>query len=157
MRLDIIVRQSVCLCGAGLMLWGTFLPMVGIPLFKDQNFWEVKLAGAAIIAALALASVALAVFKRFAWLYATGLASIALLTYAVMTMNSQKAKAHQDLQAMADSPLKGLGNNFVSSINLRHGWVIMMLGSVIIVAVAVLGPRLMAVRRKQTESAPIAD
>jgi len=139
------------------MLWGTFLPMVGIPLFKDQNFWEAKLAGAAIITTLALASVALAVFKRFAWLYATGLASIALLSYAVMTMNSQKAKAHQDLQAMANSPLRGLGDNFVKAINLRHGWVIMTLGSVVILAVAVLGPRLIAVRKKVAETAPVAD
>ncbi len=157
MRLDVIIRQLACLCGAGLMLWGTFLPMVGIPLFKDQNFWEAKLAGATIIAALALASIALALFKRFAWLYATGLASIGLLAYVVMTMNSQKAKAHQDLQAMADSPLRGLGNNFVSSINLRHGWVVMTLGSVVILAVAVLGPRLVAVRKKQAEIAPAAE
>jgi hypothetical protein len=151
MKTGDIVRIAVSILGASLMVWGVFQPMLGISFFKDESFIQLKPVGAVIIIAMAVITLVMALKKWYTGLYATGLASAGLLIYAVFVMRAQKSGAHDDLEHIADSPLRNLGSSLVDSVSLRHGWVVMMLGALVIAAVPLLGSRLAPAGKRSAE------
>lgn len=152
MKLRDPIRRGAAVIGSGLMVWGAFMPLLGINFLKDESFFELRPVGAAIIIALAAITIALALKKWYAWLYATGFVSVGLLVYAVIVLRTRTTNAHNDLEHVADSPLRSLGSSVVDSAGLRHGWVVMMLGALIILAVAILGPRLAFIGKKADDA-----
>jgi hypothetical protein len=153
MKIGDLIRVTVAVIGASLMVWGVFEPMLGIRLLRDESLMQLRPAGAVVIIALAVITVVLAIRKRYSWLYATGLVSAGLLIYAVFVLQAQKASAHQDLEHIADSPLRNFGSGLVDSAILRYGWVLVMLGALLILSVPLVGSRLGPPSKKSGDEA----
>lgn len=119
------------------------MPFLGVPLFRDKTYWELSITGAIILLALTLLSLIAAGFRKFGWLYLTGLASLGLLIYSIQKVGERKATVLSEItQSLEGSPLKGLGVGFVKSVDYRYGWAVMLLGVVILILVPLLGNRI---------------
>jgi hypothetical protein len=122
---------------------GTFVPFLGVPLLHDKTYWQLSTTGALILIALAVFSIVAAGFKKFGWLYLTGLGSLGLLLYSIQKVGTRKADVLSDLaQSLEGSPLRGLGLGFVNAVDYRYGWAIMLLGAIVLIAVPLLGNRI---------------
>jgi len=138
-----VIQRIVAIIGGLLMAVGVFLPMLSIPLLRDDPFFRLSPGGAAIILALGGLTILLAVIGRFRYLYLTGLLALGLLIYSYVKVEQRKSSAQADLrERVIDTPLKDLSHGLISSMGLRYGWPMMMLGAAITVAVPLVGSRL---------------
>ena len=136
------------LIGSSLIALGTFVPFLGVPVLHDKTYWQLSTTGAIILIVLALLSMVAAGFRKFGWLYLTGLGSLGLLLYSIQKVSTRKADVLTDLaQSLEGSPLKGLGLGFVNAVDYRYGWAIMLLGAIVLIAVPLLGSRIKLRRR----------
>jgi hypothetical protein len=70
-----------------------------------------------------------------------------VLTY--VKIDQRKTAAQSELkQRVIDMPLKNLSHNLISSVGLKYGWPMMMVGAAIAVAVPLVGSRL---KRKEKD------
>jgi hypothetical protein len=119
------------------------MPFLGVPLFRDQTYWQLSRTGAIILLSLAALSLVAAAFRKFSWLYLIGLGSLGLLIYSIQKVGARKATVLSDMaQSLEGSPLKGLGVGFVKSVDYRYGWAVMLLGAIILILVPLLGNRI---------------
>ena len=143
-------RISV-LIGSAFITLGIFMPFLGVRYFKDQSYWQLSKTGAIVLLALALLSVIIAAFRKFNWLYLTGISAVGLLFYSINEVNNRKAGMLTDMtQSLEGSPLKGIGVGFVKSVDYRYGWAVMLSGAVLLILVPLVGSRL-ARREKSVE------
>lgn len=141
--MSIAIQRIAAVVGGLLMAVGVFIPMLSIPVLRDDPFSRLSPGGAAIILALGGLTILIAVLGRFRLLYLTGLVAIALLIYTYVQVDRRKTAAQSDLkERVINTPLKNLSHGLISSVGLRYGWPIMMLGAAITVAVPLVGSRL---------------
>jgi len=82
-----------------------------------------------IILVLAGISVLLCFHKNFKWLYATGISSLAVLTYTFVTFHERLSDADSHLKsAMVDNPFQGIGETLMQSVQLQWGWAVLVQG-----------------------------
>lgn len=142
--------QIVTLAAAVICAAGTILPMVGVPLFKDRTFFQLSPNGAWILIGLATVSLLVALLRKYQALYITGLASLALVVYTLISVHLKRSGYQQNLEnGMDQSPIKDLSVGFMKNVTVRYGWWVMLVGAVLFVAVPLVGSRLgWAARRK---------
>ncbi len=137
------LRTAFSVIGSALLTIGNFVPFLGVPVLHDKTYWQLSTTGAIILIVLAALSLVAAGFRKFGWLYLTGLASFGLLLYSIQKVGTRKADVLSDLaQSLEGSPLKGLGLGFVNAVDYRYGWAIMLLGAIVLIAVPLLGSRI---------------
>lgn len=125
------------------MIVGVFLPMVSIPIMRDNSYFELDNTGAMAILVMAGLSALIGVWGRFRLLYITGLLSLGLLIYTYVEIDRRKTAAQSDLrERVIDTPLKNLSQNLISTVGLKYGWPMMMVGAALTVAVPLVGSRL---------------
>lgn len=152
--LSVILRQLLVLVGAGLMIWGVSLPILGMKFFRDESFFDLSPTGAIILIGLALVSVAAALFRKWWGLYITCLLSLTLLFYTVGEIQNRKANMDADMREhVASGPLKNTMRGLVNATRVRHGFLVMAGGAILIGAVPLLWGRVVF-KRRETESAP---
>lgn len=131
------------------MIVGVFLPMVSIPIMRDNSYFELDKTGAIAILVMGGLSALIGVWGRFRLLYITGLLSLGLLVYTYVEIDRRKTAAQSDLrERVIDTPLKNLSQNLISSVGLKYGWPMMMVGAALTVAVPLVGSRL---KRKEKD------
>lgn len=130
------------------MLWGVWLPLLGMKIFHDESFADLSPSGAMILGALAVASAALAIFRKWSGLYFTGLLALLLLFYAVGEIQDKKSTMDADFKDhIADGPLKSTMRGLVSATRVRYGFFVMAGGAVMVVLVPLLWGRVVFRKR----------
>lgn len=148
---QIVTLVAVVLCGAG-----TILPLVGVPLLRDKNLFQLSPNGAWLLIGLTSLSLVIALLRKYQALYVTGLASLGLVVYTLVAIHVKRSGYQQNLEnGMDQSPMKDLGVNFMKNVTIRYGWWVMLIGAILIVAVPLVGSRLgWAARRKDEPPTP---
>jgi hypothetical protein len=125
-------RQLFGLIGAGLLILGTFLPLVSLPIVGSMNYFlNGKGDGVYVIGYGALASV-FALIKKYKLLYIPAALAIAQLSYALINFNQKLSEA----SAMLQNNIFGQG--LASTIHLDWAWVVLYAGAALLVVAAVL-------------------
>ena len=122
-------QQTWILAGAGLMTFGTFLPIISLPLVGSQNYFQNGQGDGVLIVVLAVATGAMAFSKaaRFAWIPAA--VAGAILTYTFTNIISTISDAQAELEAsLAGNPFAGLAQGLAGTIQLQWGWAVMLAG-----------------------------
>lgn len=122
-------QQTWILAGAGLMAFGTFLPIISLPLVGSQNYFQNGQGDGVLIVVLAAATGAMAFSKaaRFAWIPA-GVAG-GILAYAFINIISLISDAQAELEASLEgNPFAGLAQGLAGTVQLQWGWVVMLAG-----------------------------
>lgn len=139
-------QQQQILAGAGLMAFGTFLPIVSLPLVGSQNYFQNGQGDGVLIVAMAVITAGMAFSKavRFAWIPA-GVAG-GLLLYTLVNLMSLISDIQADIESSLEgNPFAGLAQGLAGTIQLQWGWMVMLAG----VATAVYG----ALRKSTTVKA----
>lgn len=122
-------QQAWILSGAGLMAFGTFLPIVSLPLVGSQNYFQNGRGDGVFVVALAAIVGVMAFSKlvRFAWIPA-GVAG-GFLLYAFVNLISLISETRADLEAsLAGNPFAGLAQGLAGTIQVQWGWFVMFAG-----------------------------
>lgn len=147
---SVLVRQFFIVVGAGLMIWGVTMPLLGMRIFRDESFFDLSPTGAIILITLAILSVIIAFFRNWWGLYITGLLALVLLFYTVGEIQNRKSTMDADFkQHIADGPLKSTMRGLVSATRVRHGFFVMAGGATMVVVVPLVWGRVIF-RRKET-------
>ncbi len=152
---SVILRQFIVIVGAGLMVWGVTLPLLGMKIFRDESFFDLSPTGAIILISLAAISILSALFRKWWVLYLTGILALILLFYTVGEIENRKESMDTEFkQSVADGPLKSTMRGLVGATRVRYGFLVMAGGAVLVLAVPLLWGRVVFKRKepKQIES-----
>jgi len=144
-----LIQRIAGLVGAVLMGIGVFLPLVSIPIMHDDSYYDISRSGAIIMLVLSGLTILISIWGRFRLMYVTGLVAVGLMVLTYVKIDQRKTAAQSELkQRVIDMPLKNLSHNLISSVGLKYGWPMMMVGAAIAVAVPLVGSRL---KRKEKD------
>ena len=134
-----------------MVIWGAWLPLLGMKIFHDECLADLSPTGAMILVALAVASAALAIFRKWSGLYITGILALLLLFYTVGEIQNKKSTMDADFKEhIADGPLKSTMRGLVSATRVRYGFFVMSGGAVMMIAVPLVWGRVVFKKRKDT-------
>jgi hypothetical protein len=134
-------KQRVAILGSLLLFVGVFLPLVSTPL-GSVNYFDNGQGDGAIVLALAVISIILALTRSFGWLWITGLCSVGLPVYYLVTILNGLSRVRENMQTeLEDNPFKDLADLAINSVQIQWGWAILMLGGVMVIVAAALPPQ----------------
>ncbi len=129
--------QQLALAGAALLVFGVFAPIVSIPIMGNLNYFQNGKGDGTIVLILAVASIILALRKRYDMLWATGIASLAVMTFTFTSFQVRMWQIRADLDRdLANNPFRGIADLAIQSIQLQWGWVILLAGAALVIAAA---------------------
>lgn len=140
-------RQIASFAGTILLLVGLFTPLVGIPFFT-LNYYNLSqfssLAGLGFFLLLicGVGGIVLAATKRYRALKWPGLGALLILacTFSIIQSKLSEARAEmtKNMAGMpggtASNPFKGMGDAFMSMIQMQWGWGVLAAGAVLMIA-----------------------
>lgn len=125
--------QFLGLLGSLLLIGGVFAPVINYPVLGDLTFLKSGTRGGYALIAVGVVALILALIRQTRWLWLPGLAALALLVLRFFRMQSGMSKALASIQAAgADSTRAGAVVS--GSIHFQWGWIVLLLGSVLIIA-----------------------
>ena len=136
---SVLIRQLLILMGAGLMVLGVSLPLLGMKIFRDESFFDLSPTGSICRIALAPRSVFLALGLQWRGLYLTCLLALILLFYTVGEIENRKTSMDTDFkQHVAGGPLRNTMRGLVSATKVRYGFSVMAGGATLLLLVPLL-------------------
>jgi len=147
-------KLTLALAGAALLVIGVFLPIVSMPMVGSVNYFANGRGDGIVVIILALAAAALALTRKFKFVTFVGLASLALITFTLFRLISGLNTARAEMEkSLAGNPFKGLGDAFLSSIQVQWGWLPLVVGSFLIMASGLVAPEML---KEDQTPAPLA-
>ncbi|HEX8459391.1 MAG TPA: hypothetical protein VF656_19015 [Pyrinomonadaceae bacterium] len=149
-------KLALALVGAVLLVIGVFLPIVSMPMVGSINYFNNGRGDGIIIIALAAVTAALALAKKFKFVTFVGLASLALITYTLFRLLSGLNSARAEMEkSMSGNLFKGLGDAFLSAIQVQWGWLPLLAGSFLVIAAGTVAPEML--KEDQTPVPPLSN
>ena len=109
-------RQLFGLLGSGLLILGTFVPLISVPLLGTMNYFANGKGDGIFIIGYSALALLFTVLKRYKLLWIPAILSIAQLTYALITFTQKMSEA------------SGL-----ISISMEWGWLVLFAGAILLV------------------------
>ena len=130
-------RLGIALAGSMLLGLGVFVPIASLPIVGSVNYFQNGKGDGALILALAVASTAFAVKRRYGALWWTGGGSIAVVIFAFVYLSIRLNKAKADLsESMSGSMFEGLAEAAAQSVQLQWGWFVLFIGALLVLTSA---------------------
>ena len=118
--------------GVALLAFGTFSPLVSLPIVGSMNYFlNGKGDGVFILGYAALALLFTAI-KKYKLLWIPAILAIGQLSYALMTFSQKLSEAADSLEGNI------FGQGLASSIHLDWAWIVLFAGAISLVVSAVL-------------------
>lgn len=137
--INVDLAQLLGVVGAFILLLGVFSPIINLPVVGTLNYFRNGTEDGVVLAALAVASLLLTIKRQYAWIWVTGSCSLALVTLSFLIIQNRiseiKSQVSDDLSG---NPFRGIADLALQSVQLQWGWVLLFVGSVLIVAAAYL-------------------
>lgn len=146
-------QQIIGLIGAAILLLGSFMPIVTMPIIGSINYFQngkgdgVVTAGIAILAAIVVA------LKQIELLYALGALGFGVICYSFFNIqNAISGMQRNAAQGLGDTIFRGLAEGMSRAIQLEYGWAVLLIGCVCLVIAAVVNT---TEKRKRLSKGPI--
>jgi hypothetical protein len=110
-------RQWLSLTGSAVLLWGVFTPVLNTPALGKISFFLGSKGNGTIVITLALASLMLAMNKRYRILWYTGAFSALVTVYSFMIMRHELSKMNPDT---------------LHAIHFSWGWAVLLVGACLV-------------------------
>lgn len=138
--LDLV--QLLGFVGAALLLVGVFCPIISAPLVGSVTYFKDGSEEGFVLIGLAIASIFCLAKGQYSWVYGTGLGSFLLVALPFLTYQSRIADVKSQLnEDLIGNPFRGLADAAMASLQLQWGWVLLFLGSGLILTAAYLKKR----------------
>ena len=115
-------RQLFGLVGSGLLILGTFLPLVSVPIIGSINYFANGQGDGVFIIGFGALAIVFTLIKRYKLLWIPAILSIAQLIYALITF-AQKMSG---------------GSSGIFSISMEWGWLVLFAGGILLVFAALI-------------------
>lgn len=149
-------KLTLALAGTALLGVGVFLPIVSMPMVGSVNYFANGRGDGIVVIILAAGAAALALTKRFKLVTFVGLASLALVTFTLFRLISGLNSARAEMEkSLSGNPFKGLGDAFLSSIQVQWGWLPLVVGSFLVMAAGLIAPEML--KEDQTPAPPASN
>lgn len=112
-------RQLFGLIGSGLLILGTFLPLVSVPLIGSINYFANGKGDGTFIIGYSVLAIVLTLIKRYKLLWIPAILSLGQLSYALFTFAQKMSEASGLL-----------------TISIEWGWLALYAGGVLLVLAA---------------------
>jgi hypothetical protein len=138
----------IAFMGAVTLALGVFMPILSLPLVGSLNYFSNGKGDGTIILAFAVVSVLLALRQRFEWLLTTGAGSLAVLlfTFVMVRLRISEMESRMNTE-LADNPFRGLAQIATASVQVQWGWIVLVLGSLLLIAASVGREKTMRTRK----------
>jgi hypothetical protein len=113
-------RQLLGLIGSGLLILGTFLPLISVPILGSINYFANGNGDGTLIIGYSVLAIIFTLIKRFTLLWIPAILSLGQLTYALITFSQKMSEA------------SGL-----IAISMEWGWLVLYAGGILLVMAAV--------------------
>ena len=123
-------RQMLGLAGAALLIIGTFLPLVTMPIVGSLNYFLNGKGDGIYVVGYGLLAILFTLIKRYKLLWIPALLAIAQLTFALINFNQKLA----DATAMLEGNIFGQG--LAASVHLDWAWIVLYAGAALLVVAA---------------------
>jgi hypothetical protein len=132
-------KQLLGLIGSSLLFMGVFTPIISYPVIGSMNAFQHTQWNGPILLILAVISLFLSMTGRYNRLWVTGFLSLGVVAQTFISIQF-KLVALQEKMAMrlAGTPMRGLADKAVQSVQFRWGWALLVLGALLLIASAAL-------------------
>lgn len=116
-----------------------FTPIISIPIVGSVNYFQNGKGDGVIVLALALISIVLVFAKKYAGLWITGTASLALILFPFINFQVRMSEMQDELESkLAGNPFRGIADITMQSIQLQWGWAVLVVGAVLLITAAAI-------------------
>lgn len=130
-------KQMLGLIGSIVLIIGVFTPIVSLPIVGSMNYFNNGQGDGTIVLGLAIVSLIVVLFKKYKALWLTGFASLGMLLYTFMNFQGRMAEARSEMQAQLEgNPFAGIGEMALQSVQIQWGWVVLVIGAVLLLVAA---------------------
>ncbi len=133
MEISISKQQLIALFGAILLLLGSFLPVVSAPIVGSMSLFSSGKSDGLIIVVLAVVAMILAVLNKIKEIRIVAIISIGVVLFDFYQAYSKISNLKKEMtEKLADNPFGGMASAMMDSVQLQYGWVVLLLGGVIL-------------------------
>ncbi len=132
-------RQMLGFLGSVILFVGVFMPIVRAPIVGDMNYFQNGKGDGVIIMSFAAVSFFLVIARKYGGLWLTAVGSASVLAFTLFNFQSKMEETKAALKAdLADNPFPGLADIAVQGVQLQWGLAILVVGIVMLLAVAMM-------------------
>lgn len=130
-------RQRIGGLGSLMLILGAFAPLVSMPIVGNVSYFNNGSGDGMFILAAALLSLLILYRKKYQYLWATGLLSLALLSYTFIRFQNTLSEIRSQMETeLANNPFAGIAQAAAASIQLQWGFPVMIIGAVLLLVAA---------------------
>ncbi|OGM59103.1 hypothetical protein A3A75_05595 [Candidatus Woesebacteria bacterium RIFCSPLOWO2_01_FULL_39_10] len=132
-------KQLLGLIGSLVLIIGVFTPIVSLPFVGSMNYFNNGNGDGTIVLILAIASLVVVFLKKYKFLWITGLASLGMMLFTFINFQGKMASVKSEMQSgLEGNPFAGLGELALQSVQLQWGWIILVIGAVLLIVSAAI-------------------
>jgi Ca2+/Na+ antiporter len=132
-------RQLLGILGSAILFIGVFMPIVKLPVVGEMNYFHNGRGDGVIVLALAVTSFVLVLIRWYRQLWITSLGLAAVVAFTFFNFQSKMSQATRQMETeLKDNPFRGLADLAVQSVQLEWGWAVLVIGIVLLIAVAAM-------------------
>ena len=136
------LAQLLGFVGAGVLLLGIFCPIISAPLIGSVTYFKGGSEEGIALVGLAIASIFCLAKGKYSWVYGTGLWSFLLVALPFVGYQARIADVKSQVsEDLIGNPFRGLADAAIASVQLQWGWILLFLGSGLVLTAAYLKKR----------------
>ena len=120
-------KQLIGYVGGVLLIFGTFLPIVSLPIVGSVNYFMNGKGDGIFVIGYAVLAIIFVALKRYTLLWIPAILSFGQLTYALITFSQKISEAESSLNGNI------FGQAIVSSVHLDWAWIVLYAGAALLV------------------------
>ena len=141
-RGEMNTQKILGLSGSAVLALGAFVPIVSFPIIGSINYFNNGQGDGILIVLLAAVAAVLAFLGQYKFLWIPGGASLVLLVITLTRFIQVVNDAQSEItDSLAGNPFAGLAEGLMASVQLQWGWMLLFLGSVVIISASFVGKR----------------
>ncbi|AYO54201.1 hypothetical protein [Acinetobacter wuhouensis] len=133
MEISISKQQLIAFFGAILLLIGAFLPVLSVPIVGSISLFNNGKSDGLIIVVLAGIAIVLAIINQIKAIRFVAMVSLIVVLFDLYKVYSKISDAKREMsEKLAGNPFGGMANAMMDTIQLQYGWVVLILGCLIL-------------------------
>ena len=132
-------KQILGISGSAILFFGVFTPIIQIPFYGYQNFFQNGKGGGVLIILFSFLALYGTLTGVNALLKTASLGAFCILGFTFINFHLKMADAKSDLDAqLTGSPFAGFAEVALQSVQLSWGWAVLILGAGLLLAAAMI-------------------
>ena len=127
-------RQIFAIIGCFMLFVGVFAPFISVPILGSMNYFQNGKGDGTVVLMLAVTSLVAVLYRKYRWLWVTGLGSLGLLAFAFFKFQYRMSSMKADIaKRLGRNPFHDLGD---FAIQMEWGWALLLAGSLMLLIAA---------------------